>query len=59
MQLIVMLPSQCRDSGDIKCIRNMCDMIFLGYLNIAGGLCNAAILELKFCIVHNPEVIGT
>ena len=51
--------SQCGDSGDIKCIRNMCSLSFWGYLKIVGRLCNAAILELKFCIGPNPAVIGT
>ena len=30
IELIVLLLSQCRDSGDIKLIRNMCDLRCLG-----------------------------
>ena len=30
VQLIVFSPSQCRDSGDIKFIRNGCDLRFAG-----------------------------
>ena len=59
IQLIALLPSQCRDSDDIKFIRNRCNLSFLGYLKIVGRICNAAILELKFCTGPNPEVPGT
>ena len=31
-----LLPSQCRDSGDIKYIRNMCNLRFFGYMKIVG-----------------------
>ena len=29
IQLTALLPSQCTDSGDIKFIRNMCNLSFL------------------------------
>ena len=58
IQLIALLPSRCRDSGDNKFKRNMCNLTFFWYLKNVGWLCNVAILELKFCIGPNPEVLG-
>ena len=56
---MALLPSQCRYSGDIKCIRNRYNLRSLGYWKIVGRLCNAPTLELKFCIEPKPEVLGT
>ena len=55
--LIELLPSQYSYSGDIKLIRNMCNLRFFGYLKIDGRFCNAAILELMFCIGPSPEFL--
>ena len=60
IQLMVLLPSQSRESGDIKFIsRNRCILRGFGYLKIVVRLCNATILGLKFCIGSNPEVLRT
>ena len=44
IQLIALFPSQCIDSGDIKYIRNRCNLS-LFWVSEDCWLCNVAILE--------------